>query len=544
MRIILLYINTIKYLKVSQVINRLIRKFFFLKKIPKYKKSKYQRSEYWVQHFTSTDKLHLDPEIRTSFLNKEIKIQLPFEWNNEKHSKLWLYNLHYFDWFSHQEAKEKFHLINKIFDNWIENNQYGRGLGWEPYPTSLRLVNLIKAFLNGNDYSENQYKSIFLQLYHLKNNLEHHLLGNHYFSNIKALLFGGVLFNDRELIEFSSKELIYQLKEQILEDGAHFELSMMYHNIILYDLLDIYNLFRSHENKFDQSIESILRNNIKKMIKYMESMLHTDGDIPFFNDSTLNVAPHPEAIYEYSKLLNIKADYFDRNLIDHIDSGFIVSYKNKTKLIFNCSQIKADYIPGHYHASMLSFEMSFNEKRFFVNSGINTYENNNKRHKQRGTISQNTVEVNSENSIEVWSSFRVARRALINNKESLINNNQNILSATHDGYSRLIFNSQILHHRQIIHEDNSLTIMDRILGEHHQAVSRIHLHPDVVLNYSEDNKILFLSNNKDLIQLDIEHIDLTVDTTSWFDGFNIKHKNSCLVFNVHKNKLDLSFYWD
>ena len=44
--------------------------------------------------------------------------------------------------------------------------------------------------------------------------------------------------------------------------------------------------------------------------------------------------------------------------------------------------------------------------------------------KQRSTISQNTVEVNSENSIEGWSSFRVARRALINNKESLINNNQ------------------------------------------------------------------------------------------------------------------------
>ena len=35
------------------------------------------------------------------------------------------------------------------------------------------------------------------------------------------------------------KNLLEQLDEQILDDGAHCELSPMYHNIIVSDLLDL-----------------------------------------------------------------------------------------------------------------------------------------------------------------------------------------------------------------------------------------------------------------------------------------------------------------
>ena len=49
------------------------------------------------------------------------------------------------------------------------------------------------------------------------------------------------------LFEISEKILLEQLDEQILNDGAHFELSPMYHCITLHKVLDSINLLRSNQ---------------------------------------------------------------------------------------------------------------------------------------------------------------------------------------------------------------------------------------------------------------------------------------------------------
>jgi len=41
------------------------------------------------------------------------------------------------------------------------------------------------------------------------------------------------------------KILSSQVPEQILNDGGHFELSPMYHSIILEDILDLINIMRT-----------------------------------------------------------------------------------------------------------------------------------------------------------------------------------------------------------------------------------------------------------------------------------------------------------
>ena len=45
----------------------------------------------------------------------------------------------------------------------------------------------------------------------------------------------------------SEKILINELKIQILDDGAHYELSPMYHSIIIEDLIDILELIRIYK---------------------------------------------------------------------------------------------------------------------------------------------------------------------------------------------------------------------------------------------------------------------------------------------------------
>ena len=94
--------------------------------------------------------------------------------------------------------------------------------------------------------------SVFTQASFLSNNLEKHLLGNHYFVNLKALLFAGVVFENTRLLSIGEKGLVSEIPVQILEDGANFELTPMYHSLMLLDMLDILNLCRLTLKKYHQ----------------------------------------------------------------------------------------------------------------------------------------------------------------------------------------------------------------------------------------------------------------------------------------------------
>jgi hypothetical protein len=45
-------------------------------------------------------------------------------------SRLWLYNLHYFE-----------QVDEPLIERWIAENTIEQGVGWDPYPTSLRIAN-------------------------------------------------------------------------------------------------------------------------------------------------------------------------------------------------------------------------------------------------------------------------------------------------------------------------------------------------------------------------------------------------------------------
>ena len=57
-------------------------------------------------------------------------------------------------------------------------------------------------------------------------------------------MFAGLFFQGGETsvwYKTGHKIISNELSEQILSDGGNFELSTMYHSIILEDLLDLYN---------------------------------------------------------------------------------------------------------------------------------------------------------------------------------------------------------------------------------------------------------------------------------------------------------------
>lgn len=68
---------------------------------------------------------------------------LPPRWDCPELPKLWQYNLHYFEWFWTLDYED----VRAVVLDWIERHPLAKGaVGWEPYPTSLRLMNWCAVF--------------------------------------------------------------------------------------------------------------------------------------------------------------------------------------------------------------------------------------------------------------------------------------------------------------------------------------------------------------------------------------------------------------
>ena len=162
----------------------------------------------------------LGPE-RFSFLN-EIHDLADHGWDDPALEKLWRYNLHYFDDLNAQNAISRVEWQKALLLKWVRENPPTTGTGWEPYPTSLRIVNWIKWVLNGNELPPECLDSLAVQTRWLAKRLEVHLLGNHLFANAKALVYASLLFEGSEAeawLEKGMRILAYEVPEQILSDG-------------------------------------------------------------------------------------------------------------------------------------------------------------------------------------------------------------------------------------------------------------------------------------------------------------------------------------
>lgn len=423
------------------------------------------------------------------FLNKEGSLLDPASWNDPARDKLWLYNLHYFDDLNAIDAIERVDWHRALIQRWVAENPPTAGNGWEPYPLSLRIVNWVKWAVQGNVMEPVWLDSLAMQVRFLRKRLEFHLLGNHLFANAKALILAGLYFSGDEADEWLKKGLsilMRQVPEQILEDGGHFERSPMYHSIILEDLLDLvnmgrsYDLFSSQPELLQQWVSAIL-----KMLAWMKNMTHPDGQVGFFNDSANGIAPVFSQLAGYADKLGLNMSYVTgEGLVNLSDSGFIQLTQGQMFALLDVGDIGPDYLPGHAHADTLSFELSLFGQRCIVNSGISRYGDGTERLRQRGTAAHSTVEIDGENSSEVWGGFRVARRARPFGLRTRETDTTLSVTCSHDGYKRL--KGRPVHTRQWFFEPGRMLVTDNIQGRFRQAVAYYHLHPDARISCEGD----------------------------------------------------------
>ncbi len=413
-------------------------------------------------------------------------------WDDPALAKLWRYNLHYFDDLSAEGAAARADLHAALIARWIAENPPAGGTGWEPYPTSLRLVNWIKWLRAGHAAPEGMEQSLAVQARWLSRRLERHLLGNHLFANAKALVFAGCHFEGAEAERWfrtGMDILAREIPEQVLPDGAQFELSPMYHALALEDLLDLVNLLRVA----GRAVPPDWAGRIMAMRGWLAAMCHPDGEIGFFNDAAMGIAPSPGEIEAFAARLGFAPlpPPPDPSCVWLEASGYLRLASGPAVALIDVARIGPDYLPGHAHADTLSFELSLRGQRVLVNSGTSVYGTGSERLRQRGTGAHNTVCVDGHDSSEVWSGFRVARRArpvglslARKPADGASDQGSVIVTCGHDGYRRLP--GRPTHVRTFLWRAGGLAICDRIEGPHRSATAAFHFHPDVTLSVAQD----------------------------------------------------------
>lgn len=474
------------------------------------------------------------------FLGETRELQNAADWDREDVPKLWRYNLHYFDDLNAIGAADRAEWHQLTLHRWMDENPAAIGSGWEPYPTSLRIVNWIKWGRGGGVLDARMQASLAQQTRWLMRRLEYHLLGNHLFANAKALVFAGSCFKGPEAAAWLARGveiLRTELPEQILSDGGHFERSTMYHALALEDLLDLLNLGRCHAT-LPPALTSTLEDNVRAMVGWLQAMCHPDGELSFFNDTALGIAPTTAELLAYAGRLDLLPAPAPPGaaLILLEPSGYVRAARGPACLLVDTAPIGPDYLPGHAHADTLSFELSLGSDRLFVNSGTSQYGLSAERLRQRGTAAHNTVVVQQRDSSEVWSGFRVGRRARVVEKQASQDRDSVMLSAAHDGY-RWLAGSPV-HRRRWLLTDNSLRIIDTVEPPSSPAQARFHLHPMARLQEG-----LIRLPGGHLIRWAIERGQARWEASSYHPAFGCSEPNQCLVVELVDGASDISFHW-
>ena len=373
--------HTVRYLRADQLAHQLKYRLFppRLKKVSTIE-SRHRQLSLRAFPYRSTSALG---EGRFRFLNTERDLGWPVDWTAPGAPLLWKYNLHYFDYL-HQSGLERSRGLAMIHD-WITGHPVDRkSVGWEPYPLSIRLVNWIKFLAREEALPGDVGDSLALQAHNLSSQIEYHLRGNHLWANGKALWFAGVALSDEGFASLGRRIILEELEEQFLPDGGHFELSPMYHSIVLEDLLDLINLCRFNGGDSDKAALPALTEKAGRALAWLEAVTDEGGRIPLLNDSAHGIATSYADLADYARALDIKScqalleerigNWRARNA-----SGYWLINRGPFRLIFDTALLGPDYLLGHAHCDMLQILLDCDGQNIITDTGVYEYQEGERR---------------------------------------------------------------------------------------------------------------------------------------------------------------------
>jgi len=338
---------------------------------------------------------------------------------------------------------------------------------WDARAVATRLINWVTAASilqvgPGDPLYEQLQHQVGVHALFLADNLELDLRGNHLLRDYVGLIFCN------ELLGTAPSALDWlrtELDEQILDDGCHFERSPMYHAIVLQDLVETRALLRD-------SAPDWLNEQIARMAGFLRYLLPDDGQLPLLGDTWFGEVDPTRVLEEAGPILIPPKPGTPEQA-----SGIVALEGGTTRALLLAGPHGPDYQMGHTHADGLSFELYRGARRVVTDTGTSTYDPGPSRTRVRSTAAHNTVQIDGEEQLEAWGSFRAGRRGRGRVQARGSENGWDWVVANHDGYRWL--RGKPVHHRLLAVSESAAIAVDWISGRgRHQIRNALHLHPD------------------------------------------------------------------
>ena len=365
----------------------------------------------------------------------------------EAHDPLWTYTLHYHGWLSRLSADD----AEATALSWIAEHRHG--IGWEPYPTSMRLLHWL-GWLQHEGGSrqagprERMLDSMAAQLEHLAAHVEEHLDGNHLWTNLAALTACGLGLRGplpNGLAERFAPRFVDAVQAQLYGDGIHRERTPSYHCLLAEQLAIVVGLARSTRPDLARQLEPRLR----AMVDATATFTHPDGDVALFGDSQLGAPVTPKQLQARLEITLPTGHALGP------EGGFARRAWGDWTVFWSFGGVGLPWQTGHAHGDALAMEVSLGDERLIVDAGVGTYRRGRMRRYARSTQAHNTATVGygEPDQYELWASHRVGKRA-----------QPRLVTATEDRLSGRIAGvfSPGTHERTIVHEGAAIVVRDRV----------------------------------------------------------------------------------
>lgn len=485
----------------------------------------------WLHPDTQTNSAESMLAGRFTFVGLERSVGWPPDYTCGDAPLLWQYNLHYLEWLWALPPEGR---LAAALDWSRRHPPVAGAAGWSPYPTSLRLETLCLVAAEGGSNVALLWPSIWRQAEHLSRRLEYHLLGNHLLENAIALSFVGACFlgvdADRWL-RTGLDILRRQLPEQVLGDGMHFERSPMYQLRLVHALALL-------ANTGEPEVRDVVAEPLARMIAALAPLCHPDGQIALLNDSAFGIYPDPGRVTAFAvAALGGAPPPAPRHLPD---AGYFTGRRGGDAVICDAGPLGPEYLPGHSHGDIFSFELSLGGRRVVVDSGTYDYEASSMRSYCRSTAAHNTVTVDGEDQAEFWAAFRVGRRGKPRDVRCVPQPDGFELSGWHDGFVHLPGRPV---HRRVFrwHDDGVLMLSDTVTATRPvTAASRLHLHPECRLVEVTDRLVRATCGDVAFTVGVLQGPDPTL-TDGWYcPRFGVHMKQPVIVFETRGARSEIA----
>ncbi len=435
-------------------------------------------------------------------------------------------------------------------ESWIEQNPPGFGINWQSsLEIGIRSISwlwtvflLLPSRAFGDTAAQHIGDSLFAQLEHvhrytsLFSSPNTHLIGE-----AAALFIGGLVFRDGKRsanwMEQGAALLIQEADKQILDDGAHGELSVYYHCYALDFYLQALALAEQNHFQFPERTQGKIRD----MLNFVMHLSTPSGAIPLLGDDDGGraLALEQTNYLSFHDGLGLGAVLFQRTDFKHragdfceetfwllgqkaweaydlLDSappaenhiifssaGYAVQRSGweslDSQLVFDIGGLGM-LTGGHSHADALSVVLYSRGKELLVDPGTYVYNCAPEwRSYFRSTRAHNTVTVDGRDQAETAATFRWKTR-MSTRMHRDTSFPKEYLEAEQDGYERL--QQGVIHRRRLLHIPGEYWIIVDDFRGAGQHTFDFHYHfgadVDATLEHSRETDLVTWAENAGL----------------------------------------------